>query len=172
MSSCDYIIKGEIIDKKIVAYTGGDFNIVAIKVAITEKYGSNLEDTVWIYPDFEFYYNRQKKLDNIDRDSVYYLTSEDINFNPCFLNYDWYGCFKMNKLCFIRFRKEDDIYIYWLEDFNIPLYVENNNVYVHMNRFQRITNLLRPFDGHNKVGINRFERRIRKWYKRTHKLKQ
>lgn len=165
MSSCDYIIKGEIIDKKIVAYTVGDFNVVAIKVAITEKYGSNLEDTVWIYPDFEMYFNRQKKLDNIDRDSVYHLTGEDIDFDSSsIINFDIRGKFKTNQLCYIRFRKEDDTYIYWLEDPYIPLYVKNNIVYVEINKFQRITNLLRP-SGYDKVSIKRFERRIKKWYK-------
>lgn len=163
MYSCNYIIKGEIIDKMIVGYTRDDYNVVAIKVSIKDKYGSNIEDTIWIYPDIELYFNKQKRFDEIDRDSVYYISGEDINYETSFsINYDINGNFKIGQLCFIRLRKEKDTYIYCLSDVYLPLYVRDNNVYVKVNRFQKYTNVFRLSKNHNKLSVRRFERLIKK----------
>ena len=169
MYSCDFIIKGKIIDKKVVAYTGWDStcNIVAIKAAILDKYGYSIEDTIWIYPDFELYFNGQKRFDKVDRDSVYLINGKDIDYETCFhINFDINGLFKTDKLCFIRFRKEDSAYIYSLSDVYLPVYIEDNNVYVNVNRFQKYTNIFRPLDNYDKYSLKRFERRIRKWSKK------
>lgn len=167
MYLCDYIIKGEIIDKKVVGYTGDDYNLVALKVAIADKYGFNIEDTVWIYPDLELYYNKQKRFDKIDRDSVYSINGEDIDYETCFhINYDKYGKFKTDQLCFVRFRKEESTYIYCLSDVYLPIYIENNNVCVEINRLQKYTNVFRSSDSYDKLSVKRFERRLKKYLKK------
>ncbi len=163
MYSCDYIIKGKIIDKKVVGYSVDDYNVVAIEVAVTDKYGSIIEDTVWIYPDIELNFNAQKRFDKIDRDSVYLINHNDDDYDSCFfINYDRYGHFETGKLCFIRFRKENNHYIYCLSDVYLPIYIENNSVCVKVNRFQKYTNVFRSWDNYDKLSVRRFERRIKK----------
>lgn len=163
MYTCDYIVNGLIIDKRVVGFTGDDYNVVAIRVAITDKYGSNIEDTIWIYPDIELYFNKQNRFDKIKRDSVYYFNGEDINYETCFhINFDINDRFKIGQLCFIRLRKEKDKYVYSLSDVYLPVYIRENNVYVKVNRFQKYLNVFRSSDCYNKLSVRQFERRIKK----------
>ncbi len=165
MNICDYIVKGKIIDKKAVGYVedGADNCVVAVKIAIIDSFNYDIGDTVWIYPDLELYFNRQKRIDVSNRDTVWSIQSEDVDHDSwVFINYDKYGNFKTGQLCFFRFRKEGDAYIYSLADMYLPVLVVNNKVNVKMNRWITFTDIFKPLNQRNKVNVKRFERQIKK----------
>lgn len=164
-ATCDYYVKGQLIEKKTVGYIGDEYidSIAAVKIKIVDKYGCNVDDIVWIYPDAERYFNRQNRIDINERDTLLFLHSEDVNYESCFyINYDRNNTFKLGQLGFYRFRKENNIYIYSLGDIYFPLIIVNNKVDVEMNNFTRLIKKFIPFNLRNQVGVKRFERKIRK----------
>lgn len=166
-TKCDYIVKGEIIDKKTVAYIGTDaFRIVAVKIRVTDNFGYDMNDTIWVYPNFENYYNRQKEIDTSNRDSVWFLKHEDINYETCFeIHYDnvyWYNDFKIGKEGYFRFWKENDNYVYCLEDNYFPLIINDDKLFVEINRWDRFIEKLFPLDRTFFVRVERFERKLKR----------
>ena len=166
-NKCDYIVKGEIIDKKAVAYADPDvFRIVAVKIRVTENFGYDINDTIWVYPDFEKYYNRQKEIDTSNRDSVWYLQFEDVNYESCcFIHYDreyLYNDFIIGEVGYFRFWKENDNYVYCLEDRSFPLIINDDKLFVEINRWDRFIEKLFPLDRTSFVRVERFERKLKR----------
>ena len=173
-NKCDYIVKGEIIDKKAVAYmdyTDYDItdSIVSVKIRVTDSFGYDMNDTIWVYPNFENYFNRQKEIDTSNRDSVWYLQFEDVNYESCcfFIHYDkeyfLYNGFIIGEVGYFRFWKENDTYVYCLEDSHFPLNIRDDKMLVEINRWDRfIDNLFPLVDRFHYVGVERFERKLKR----------
>lgn len=164
---CNYIVKGEIIDKKAVAYLDTDsYKIVAVKVRVTDSFGYGMNDTIWVYPDFENYYNQQKEIDTSNRDSVWFLQFEDVNYETCFeIHYDnvWaYNDFKLGEVGYFRFWKENDTYVYSLVDKYFPLIIYDDKLFVITNRWDRFIYQLSPIDRPFFVKVERFERKLKR----------
>lgn len=170
-TKCDYIVKGEIIDKKAVAYmdyTDYDItdSIVSVKVRVTDSFGYDMNDTIWVYPNFEKYYNRQKEIDTSNRDSVWYLQFEDVNYESCFfIHYDreyLYNDFIIGEVGYFRFWKENDNYVYCLEDRYFPLIIYDEKLFVETNRWDQFIDNLLPLDRTFFVRVERFERKLKR----------
>lgn len=164
-ANCDYYVKGQLIGKKTVGYIGEKYkdSITAVKIKTVDKYGCNVDDIVWIYPDTERYFNRQNRIDTNKRDTLLFLHSDDVNYESCFyINYDRNNYFKPGQLGFYRFRKENDYYVYSLGDIYFSVIIVDNKVDVEMNKWTRLINKFKPFNIRNQVSVKRFERNIRK----------
>ena len=170
-NKCDYIVKGEIIDKKAVAYmdyTDYDItdSIVSVKIRVTDSFGYDINDTIWVYPNFENYFNRQKEIDTSNRDSVWFLKHEDVNYETCFeIHYDnvwYYNDFKIGKEGYFRFWKENDNYVYCLEDSSFPLIINDDKLFVEINRWDCFIEKLFPLDRTFFVRVERFERKLKR----------
>jgi hypothetical protein len=168
----NYIVKGTLIDKKGTAFIGYD-SIVAVQICLLDKFDFDIEDTIWVYPDFEHYYNKKKIIDTSNRDTVIVLEFEDINFESCtHISYDKYGLFTIGQDEYCRFWKENDKYVYSIEDCYFPLVINNNKVNVELNKWKSFVNTFIPYKKFNEVSVKRFDRKLKKKLeKRNHEVK-
>ena len=170
-NKCDFIVKGELIDKKTVAYLGDEIidSIVAVKIQITDDFGYDIEDSVWVYPDIENYYNKQKRIDTSNRDSVWFLQFEDVNYESCFhINFDnEYNGFEIGASGYYRFWIENGTYVYSLIDRDFPLVIRHDKMFVDINRLQQFINRHIPLDRFYYVKEKRFEKKLNKRIKKN-----
>ncbi|MBO7416070.1 MAG: hypothetical protein J6U22_05795 [Bacteroidaceae bacterium] len=150
-NSCDYIVKGEEVDKKIVAYVY-DESILALKIHVLDNYGYDISDTVWLYPDLERYFNKRNRIDTSKRDTVLELSLDDADFySDTRINYakQLIG----EQQCYYRFWVKNDSYVYSLEDNYFPLPIINNRVSAYLNKTTRLIEK-------RNIKVKHFERRI------------
>ena len=172
---CEYVVKGVIIDKKAIAYLSYDGeikdSIVALNIQVIDSYNYDIEDTVWVYTDFEKYFNSKRKIDTSNRDSVWFLQYEDDNLESCFhRNFDRfdrvYNNFAIGKPGYFRFWKDNGYYVYGFVDEYVSLIIHDDGLFVRRNRWDEfIGSLLIPLDRFNFVSAKQFERTL-KWRKR------
>lgn len=156
-NGCDYIVKGDNIDKKIVAFFYDD-SIVALKIHVLDNFGYDICDTVWLYPDLERYFNKLNRTDSGKRDSVLILSLDDVAFNSeTRLNYDKH--LVEGQQGYFRFWMKDDVFIYSLEDNYFPLPIIDNKVEAYLNKLTKLVDK-------RYVKTNHFERKIVKKRKR------
>ena len=169
----EYVVKGVIIDKKAIAYLSYEGerkdSIVALNIQVIDSYNCDIEDTVWVYTDFANYFSRKRKIDTSNRDSVWFLQFEDVNWESCItqINFDRfdrvYNNFAIGKPGYFRFWKENGYYVYGFEDEYVSLIIHDDELFVERNRWDEfIGRLLIPLDRFNFVSAKQFERTLKR----------
>jgi len=169
---CEYVVKGVIIGKKAIAYLSDDGeikdSIVALNIQVIDSYNYDIEDTVWVYTDFAKYFSRKRKIDTSNRDSVWFLQFEDVNWESCtHINFDRfdrvYNNFAIGKPGYFRFWKDNGYYVYGFEDEYVSLIIHDDGLFVRRNRWDEfIGRLLIPLDRFNFVSAKQFERTLKR----------
>lgn len=158
----DFIVKGRLINKKGIAFIEYD-SIVALQICLSDKFDCDIEDTIWIYPDFEHYFNMQNLKEPSNRDTVIVFGFEDINFESCtHISFDKNDLFTIGQDGYYRFWKENDKYVYSVEDMSFQLVISDNKVNVELNKWNSFVDLFIPYKYRKIVSVKRFENKLKK----------
>ena len=169
----EYVVKGVIIDKKAIAYLSYEGerkdSIVALNILVIDSYNYDIEDTVWVYTDFAKYFSRKRKIDTSNRDSVWFLQGEDVNWESCThynFNFDRfdrvYNNFAIGKPGYFRFWKENGYYVCGFEDEYVSLIIHDDGLFVRRNRWDEFICRLLPLDRFYFVSAKQFERTLKR----------